>query len=648
MNRIFLACLLTWAVVMSAADAAEPTHVLIVVGPSSHPPGSHEVAAGGRLMKHCLENMANVPGVVADVVYQWPTDRSILNSASTLVFIGDTFPPQRWPNSETILAQIDAMMARGCGIVCVHYATGLWGVDVSDDGKHPLLNWLGGYFANKTCPHHQGVARIYPAATITPTNREHPILRGWNEFTLHDEPYINNYFGEDNNRRAENVTALATSMLPPESPQKETVSWCVERADGGRGFAIVMPHFYKNWANEDLRRFLLNGIVWTSKTEVPDEGVKTSLPELMAFSPASVEVQPALKTKTKAKPKAKTKTTTQQSDGASLTRPDRPRLAILTDIGGDPDDQQSMIRLMLYANEFNIECLMATAVRREHAPDGPTTRPDLIRVIVDAYGEVLPNLRQHADHWPGASQLRDAIFSGNPRYGRDHVGAEHDTDASGKIIELVDRGDPQQPLNIAIWGGQTDLAQALWRVQHDRDQAGYLDFVGKLRIYDINDQDDIADWMRTQFPGLFYILAKAPSGTDKRLGIYRGVYLTNDESLTSQDWIEQNVRSRGPLGLLYPTKTYTAPNPHRCMKEGDTPSWFFFLPQSGNRPSDPTVPGWGGQFRQESDGWYRDIPATDSVDPRTVISSRRPEFQSDFAARMSWCSDAIQVPQSGQ
>src|SRR5690242_2225619 len=40
---------------------------------------------------------------------------------------------------------------------------------------------------------------------------------------------------------------------------------------------------------------------------------------------------------------------------------DRPRLAVLTDIGGDPDDQQSMIRLMVYANEFDLELLLASA-----------------------------------------------------------------------------------------------------------------------------------------------------------------------------------------------------------------------------------------------------------------------------------------------
>ena len=62
-------------------------------------------------------------------------------------------------------------------------------------------------------------------------------------------------------------------MLPPDAPKTETVSWGVERADGGRGFGMVMPHFYKSWTNDDLRRFILNGILWTAKLAVPPAGV---------------------------------------------------------------------------------------------------------------------------------------------------------------------------------------------------------------------------------------------------------------------------------------------------------------------------------------------------------------------------------------
>jgi hypothetical protein len=81
-------------------------------------------------------------------------------------------------------------------------------------------------------------------------------------------------------------------MLPPNAPKPETVAWCVERPDSGRGFGIVMPHFYKNWRNDDLRRFIMNGIAWTAKLEVPKEGVQTDAPELASFNPTSIEPLP--------------------------------------------------------------------------------------------------------------------------------------------------------------------------------------------------------------------------------------------------------------------------------------------------------------------------------------------------------------------
>ena len=32
----------------------------------------------------------------------------------------------------------------------------------------------------------------------------------------------------------------------------------------------------------------------------------------------------------------------------------KPRLMVLTDIGGDPDDEQSLVRLLMYSNAFEI------------------------------------------------------------------------------------------------------------------------------------------------------------------------------------------------------------------------------------------------------------------------------------------------------
>ena len=286
--RVWLLALL--AVCCGPALAAEPTRVLILVGPSTHPPGTHEVAAGGRLIAYCLEHMENVSGVEAQVIDKWPEDRMSLQKIACVVFTGDRFPPAEMPDRERIMADLTMMMDHGCGLVCYHYATGLGAAHVTPEGDHPLLRWMGGYFATRT-PHHQSIARIFDSATIEPDKGDHPVLRGWKTFTIRDEPYIKNYFGKDG--PAKNVTILASSMLPPEAPAREAVAWAVSRPDGGRGVGIVMPHFFKNWQNDDLRRLILNGIVWSAKLEVPKEGVATKLPDLATFKPAAVEPPPA-------------------------------------------------------------------------------------------------------------------------------------------------------------------------------------------------------------------------------------------------------------------------------------------------------------------------------------------------------------------
>src|SRR6516225_4060587 len=145
--------------------------------------------------------------------------------------------------------------------------------------------------------------------------------------------------------------------------------------------------------------------------------------------------------------------------------PAKPRLLVLTDIGGDPDDQQSMIRLMTYANEFEIEGLIASAAGVPGELKEDATHPDLIREIVEGYGKVRPNLLLHRPDYPAAGALLQRIKCGNPRRGVQNLGARHDTEGSRWITKVVDRDDPR-PVNVTIWGGSTDLAQALWRIRH--------------------------------------------------------------------------------------------------------------------------------------------------------------------------------------
>jgi hypothetical protein len=76
-------------------------------------------------------------------------------------------------------------------------------------------------------------------------------------------------------------------MLPPEQPKRQVVAWGVDRPDGGRGFAVVMPHYYRSWGNDDLRTLILNGIVWSAGRDIPADGVRVTISDLTQFSPDS-------------------------------------------------------------------------------------------------------------------------------------------------------------------------------------------------------------------------------------------------------------------------------------------------------------------------------------------------------------------------
>jgi type 1 glutamine amidotransferase len=284
---VLLTCFLPVAADTAIAAGGADAQVLIVTGPSRHPPGTHEVAAGGRVVQFMLEHVQNAPPVRSKLVSEWPREEKIFGTVATIVMLGDLFPGETLAEPAKVKADLTRLMDRGCGMVCIHYATGLRAEHVGEDGDHPLLGWIGGYFSSG-CPHHRSTARVC-TATLVPAETAHPVLRGWKAFTFDDEPYWNNYFGK--NGPAENVTPLVTSMLPPEDPKKETIAWAVERRDGGRGLGIVVPHFFRSWKIDDLRTLVLNGIFWTAKLDVPPEGLKSELPDLAAFEPAAVEPQ---------------------------------------------------------------------------------------------------------------------------------------------------------------------------------------------------------------------------------------------------------------------------------------------------------------------------------------------------------------------
>lgn len=317
------------------------------------------------------------------------------------------------------------------------------------------------------------------------------------------------------------------------------------------------------------------------------------------------------------------------------TESHKPRVIVATDIGNEPDDSESMVRLLVYANEFDIEGIIActsTWLRNE-------VHLELIRERILAYQKVLPNLQIHARGYPDAHGLLERSLAGVPLYGMQGTGRGMDTAASQLIIDAVDRPDPR-PVWVLLWGGAADLAQALWRVRRERSAKEVAQFVAKLRVYASSDQDDAGLWIRITFPRLFYIVSIHAFGCYGR-ATFPGISSLRargaDPSMVTREWLAGNIQNKGPLGAVYPSPAY--------IMEGDSSTILYLIPNGLGSPEHPNWGSWGGRygFVAPDYGLWTDIDDTvegyDSVpvtDNKATIWRWRTAFQNDFLARMIW------------
>jgi hypothetical protein len=316
---------------------------------------------------------------------------------------------------------------------------------------------------------------------------------------------------------------------------------------------------------------------------------------------------------------------------------DKRRVLVLTDIGNEPDDSESFVRFLLYANGFDVEGLVATTSTWQRG----RVQPQLMRERIDAYAKVLPNLRRHAEGYPDAQVLHAVVREGASGYGMGAVGAGKDTPGSRRIIEVVQRPD-SRPVYIPVWGGAADLAQALWTVRQSRTPEQVRAFVAKLRVYSISDQDDAGPWVRQNFPDLFWIASVhgwGQYGMAAWMGISGDLFQPGKwpgAEMVTNHWLEKNIR-RGPLGQMYP--------PHAFIMEGDTPSFLGLIANGLNQPEHPEWGGWGGRYLQSYEGAGHRGDAQDRFvdadgkswfgNQATIFRWRR-AFQNDFAARIAW------------
>jgi hypothetical protein len=325
------------------------------------------------------------------------------------------------------------------------------------------------------------------------------------------------------------------------------------------------------------------------------------------------------------------------------------RLFILTDITNEPDDQESLVRLLVYSNEYDIEGIVATT--STHLRN--QTRKDKIEAIVRDYGIVKPNLEKHAPGYPSMEYLLGVTSEHLPAYSMDGVGEGKDSPGSELLIKAVDKAD-NRPVWVSVWGGANCLAQALWKVRETRSDAETQKFVSKLKVYSISDQDFAGRWVRDNFTEIFYIVD--PSAGDSWFEYYKAIWtgISGDRfykngpgqhlGLVDNPWLAANIReNHGPLATHY--------IPFAYIMEGDTPSFLGLINNGLGWYISPAYGGWGGRYEyfrsyaEKGKIWTSSVNTLDEIalsDGRTEASNQatiwrwREAYQHDFAARMDW------------
>lgn len=257
---------------------------------------------------------------------------------------------------------------------------------------------------------------------------------------------------------------------------------------------------------------------------------------------------------------------------------ERHRILISTDIGGtDPDDNQSMAHLLMYANEFDIEGLVSS-------PSYGTGSKDEILRMIDLYEKDLPKLQaglltiDDTSVYPSPAYLRSITRQGK----RDEAplcGYSTATDGSDWIVECARRED-SRPLWVLVWGAMEDVVQAL----HDAP-----DIAGKIRVYWIGGPNkkwgcNAYNYLVNNFPDLWFIENNAT---------YRGLIgSAKDNSMYQAPFWENFMKGKGSLGDDF--KNYY----DGIVKMGDTPSLLYLM--NGADPYKPESEHWGGRFEKMS------------------------------------------------
>jgi hypothetical protein len=313
----------------------------------------------------------------------------------------------------------------------------------------------------------------------------------------------------------------------------------------------------------------------------------------------------------------------------ALFASDRLRVLVETDAGGDPDDEQSMVRFLLYVNEWDVEGIIANRpkVRAGENKNKERTGLGIVRQLINAYGVCWTNLAQNDSRYPKPAQL----------LARTVAGYDDTEDGVNLIISAIDSSDPR-PLWYMDWGtdagaATNNMKRALTRVLRERGEGGYAKFKSKIRLICT---DTLLPEHNTHPPAwTFWITTWQPPMDGKR---WYHRFSANTSDAGGFNIIRDVLTNHGPLGALYPTNTT------HWLKEGDSMSFLYLVPTGMNDPMQPTWGSWAGRYglQEKANGheyyWANQLDAWSSSTNRDNTLRRwAKHLQNDFRARLDWC-----------
>lgn len=312
-----------------------------------------------------------------------------------------------------------------------------------------------------------------------------------------------------------------------------------------------------------------------------------------------------------------------------LMAQDRLRVIIETDAGGDPDDEQSLVRFLLYCNEWDVEGIIAARPRARDRENLNVQRTGLgiVRAMLTAYGQCYPNLVKHDPRFPTEEFL----------WQRTVAGYEDTQDGVNLILAAVDAPDPR-PIWFCNWGtddgsARSNLRRALDQVRRERGEEGYRKFKSKLRLSSADKFDEHTTTVAPLWP--MWIDTFRPE-LEKKRWYHRFSALTAKAG--GFDLQRDVLTDHGPLGALYPTNT------NMPQKEGDSMTFLYLIPTGMNDVEQPNWGSWGGRyglnetFPGQRYFWANQIDTwQDNTDRDNILKRWAIHLQNDFRARLNWC-----------